>query len=49
MWLLDRVCKAVFFYYMIKLFLSLTGLDVVFSTFLDDLKVNDSSKATVVN
>jgi hypothetical protein len=38
MYCLDRFCKALFFYYIIKLFLSLTGLDAVFSNFVDDLK-----------
>jgi hypothetical protein len=49
MWVLDRVCKAALFYYMIKLFLSLTGLDVLVSNFVDELKVNDSSKSAVIN
>jgi hypothetical protein len=49
MWVLDKVCKALFFYYVIKLFLSLTGLDVAVSDFIDEFKVNDSAKSSAVN
>jgi len=45
MYLLDRFCKAVFFYYMIKLFLSLTGFDIVISNFIDGLKSSDSANS----
>lgn len=38
MYCLDRFCKALFFYYIIKLFLSLTGFDIVLSNFIDGLR-----------
>ncbi|CRL03600.1 CLUMA_CG016511, isoform A, partial [Clunio marinus] len=44
MYCLDRFCKALFFYYMIKLFLSLTGFDVILSDFIDELKNNVSKQ-----
>lgn len=49
MYCLDRFCKFMFFYYLIKLFLSLTGLDVVFTDFYDNLKGNNSIESPAVN
>jgi hypothetical protein len=45
MWAVDKICKALFFYYMFKLFFSITGLDEVISNFMDHLKSNESAAA----
>lgn len=42
MWILDRVCKAFILYYFVKLFLSMTGLDVVIQDIVESVQKNDS-------